>query len=97
MTCPRCRTVNPPEARFCLECATPLRSHCASCAAPLPAGARFCIVCAYPVAVIPESAARFSSPDTYTPRHLAEAILGSKAVLEGERKQDTVLFAGLHA
>jgi class 3 adenylate cyclase/tetratricopeptide (TPR) repeat protein len=34
-------------------------------------------------------------PETYTPRHLAERILDSRAVLEGERKQVTVLFADL--
>jgi class 3 adenylate cyclase len=33
------------------------------------------------------------SPDSYTPKHLAERILTSKAALEGERKQVTVLFA----
>ncbi|MBX9964480.1 MAG: AAA family ATPase [Burkholderiales bacterium] len=35
------------------------------------------------------------SPDTYTPKHLAEKILTSKITLEGERKQVTVLFADL--
>jgi class 3 adenylate cyclase len=38
---------------------------------------------------------RFASPETYTPKHLAEKILTSKAALEGERKQVTVLFADL--
>jgi len=95
MTCPRCQTVNPPEARFCLECATPLQPRCASCNAPLPAAAKFCVACAHPVGLPPASTARFGPPDTYTPRHLAEVILGSKAVLEGERKQVTVLFADL--
>src|SRR5213078_1139811 len=38
---------------------------------------------------------RFASPDAYTPKHLAERILTSKAALEGERKQVTVLFADL--
>lgn len=38
---------------------------------------------------------RFSSPDSYTPRHLAKRILTSKSALEGERKQVTVLFADL--
>ena len=32
---------------------------------------------------------------SYTPKHLAEKILTSKAALEGERKQVTVLFADL--
>jgi class 3 adenylate cyclase len=34
-------------------------------------------------------------PQAYTPPHLAEKILQSKAALEGERKQVTVLFADL--
>src|SRR5262249_30965502 len=38
---------------------------------------------------------RFSSPESYTPKHLAEKILTSKSALEGERKQVTVLFADL--
>jgi class 3 adenylate cyclase len=38
---------------------------------------------------------RFASPGSYTPKHLAEKILTSKAALEGERKQVTVLFADL--
>ena len=33
------------------------------------------------------------SPKSYTPRHLAERILASRAALEGERKQVTILFA----
>ena len=42
--------------------------------------------CAYKIRGLPES---------YTPKHLAEKILTSKAALEGERKQVTVLFADL--
>jgi class 3 adenylate cyclase/tetratricopeptide (TPR) repeat protein len=37
----------------------------------------------------------FASPESYTPKHLAEKILTSKSALEGERKQVTVLFADL--
>jgi class 3 adenylate cyclase len=40
-------------------------------------------------------AASFISPESYTPKHLAEKILTSKSALEGERKQVTVLFADL--
>jgi class 3 adenylate cyclase len=41
------------------------------------------------------AAARFAAPQSYTPKHLAERILTSRAALEGERKQVTVLFADL--
>ena len=39
--------------------------------------------------------AQDQAPLTYTPPHLAEKILTSRAALEGERKQVTVLFADL--
>ena len=41
----------------------------------------------------PASTASVASPESYTPRHLADRILASRADLEGERKQVTVLFA----
>jgi class 3 adenylate cyclase/tetratricopeptide (TPR) repeat protein len=94
MKCPRCQQENPPEAKFCLECATPLVLRCVNCGTQLPAGAKFCFECAKPVGA-PRSEPRFVSPEAYTPKHLAERILTSKAALEGERKQVTVLFADL--
>ena len=91
MKCPRCQQDNPPQAKFCLECATPLAPRCANCGTQLPAAAKFCFECATPVA----PASRFGSPDSYTPKHLAERIINSKTAMEGERKQVTVLFADL--
>src|SRR2546426_1040952 len=94
MKCPRCQRENPPQAKFCLECAAPLALRCANCGTQLPAGAKFCFECATPVSAR-GSAPRFASPEAYTPKHLAEKIINSKAALEGERKQVTVLFADL--
>jgi class 3 adenylate cyclase/tetratricopeptide (TPR) repeat protein len=93
MTCLRCRTANPQEAKFCLECGAPLKARCEACGTPLPAAARFCLECAHPVGGAPGGGPRFASPGSYTPRHLAEKILTSRGALEGERKQVTVLFA----
>ncbi|PYN39675.1 MAG: hypothetical protein DMD95_23980, partial [Candidatus Rokuibacteriota bacterium] len=50
MQCPRCQTENPPQAKFCLECASPLARTCANCGTPLPPIAKFCLECAHPVA-----------------------------------------------
>jgi hypothetical protein len=61
----------------------------------LPAGAKFCLECGEPVASHATAGPRFTSPEAYTPKHLAEKILTSKSGLEGERKQVTVLFADL--
>jgi predicted amidophosphoribosyltransferase len=93
MRCPRCQHDNPQGARFCEECATPLARTCSNCGAALSATAKFCHACAHPVAAAAE--ARSQSPDRYTPKHLAEKILRSKAALDGERKHVTVLFADL--
>jgi len=90
--CPRCQHENPPTAKFCVECATPLARKCTRCGSVLPPAAKFCPECSHPAGAIPDPAA---SPKAYTPRHLAERILDSRAALEGERKQVTVLFADL--
>jgi hypothetical protein len=94
MLCPRCQAENPSGMRFCGQCAAPLASACAACGTANPAGNRFCGQCAAPLGQA-APAPKFTSPDAYTPRHLAEKILTSKAALEGERKQVTVLFADL--
>ena len=93
MKCPRCQHENPQGARFCEECATPLARARSNCGAALSATAKFCPACAHPVAAGAGTPSR--SPDSYTPKHLADKILTSKAALEGERKQVTVLFADL--
>ena len=95
MRCPRCQHENPTASNFCLGCGTRFSISCSSCDNQLPAGSRFCNKCGTPVGLESTSQSRFSSPESYTPKHLAERILTSKAALEGERKQVTVLFADL--
>src|SRR5437667_9525994 len=95
MKCPRCQHENPPQAKFCLECGARVALICTKCRSELPAAAKFCLECGEPVASQVTAEARFTSPEFYTPKHLAEKILTSKAALEGERKQVTVRFADL--
>ncbi len=95
MRCPRCQHENPTASNFCLGCGARFSISCSSCDNQLPAGSRFCNKCGTPVGLESTSQSRFSSPESYTPKHLAERILTSKAALEGERKQVTVLFADL--
>src|SRR3990172_2338460 len=97
MQCPRCQTENPPQAKFCLECASPLARTCPNCGTQLPPTAKFCLECAHPATGPGPTPGqpRFVSPQAYTPQHLAEKILTSKSALEGERKQVTVLFADM--
>jgi class 3 adenylate cyclase/tetratricopeptide (TPR) repeat protein len=97
MKCPRCQHENRAVAKFCEECAAPLARTCANCGAQLSPTAKFCSECAHPAgqAAPPSATQRFGAPEAYTPRHLAEKILTSKAAIEGERKQVTILFADL--
>src|SRR2546425_453414 len=96
MNCLQCRHDVPPKAKFCPECGAALPAACASCGRVLPQSAKFCSDCGHRVsAPPPAAAARFDSLAAYTPKHLAEKILGAKDALEGERKQVTVLFADL--
>jgi class 3 adenylate cyclase/tetratricopeptide (TPR) repeat protein len=97
MKCSRCQHENEAGAKFCEECASPLAVACSSCGGQLSATAKFCPQCAHPTerSAASPPARRFSRPEAYTPRHLAERILVSKTGLEGERKQVTVLFADL--
>src|SRR5512147_47028 len=58
---------------------------CGRCGQVFEAGSNFCSHCGLDLRPA-------APPGAYTPRHLAEEILHSRAAMEGERKQVTVLF-----
>jgi class 3 adenylate cyclase/tetratricopeptide (TPR) repeat protein len=95
MRCTHCQQENPQQAKFCLGCGAALTLKCSKCSTEIPAAAKFCFECGQPVSTQLAAAARFPSPEAYTPKHLADKILTSKSALEGERKQVTVLFADM--
>jgi class 3 adenylate cyclase len=91
MKCPTCEHENPVAAKFCEQCAAPLTRQCANCGTEFSATAKFCPQCGYPVGLAGENL-RSTSPQGYPPFHLANN-LAAKTVVEGERKQVTVMFA----
>ncbi len=93
MRCPRCQAENPGGARFCEECGARLARACPHCAAEVSPGKSFCRSCGGQLAA--SATDQVPPPVAYTPKHLAARILTSKAALEGERKQITILFADL--
>jgi class 3 adenylate cyclase/tetratricopeptide (TPR) repeat protein len=101
MHCPSCGFDNPEGLKFCNECGAPLLVRCAQCGFVNQPQAKFCGECGAalspraPASTTPPLAPRLHTPLSYTPDYLAEKILHSKAALEGERKQVTVLFADL--
>jgi hypothetical protein len=99
MDCVACGTSNPAESQQCLNCGAALIERCASCGAPVPLSSRFCGNCGAPSA--------HSQPDRVDqdwdnlaapirlPQYFVRRVLDARALLEGERKQITVLFADI--
>jgi class 3 adenylate cyclase/tetratricopeptide (TPR) repeat protein len=94
MKCPRCQAANRESARFCEDCGARLAVVCPSCGVDVTPGKRFCASCGAALTA-GQPQGRFTSPQSYTPRFIAEKILTSRSALEGERKQVTVLFADM--
>jgi double zinc ribbon protein len=104
MRCRSCQFDNPAGMRFCGQCGAPLALACPACGADAPAGFRFCGQCgaalqpSAPAVPVPPAApptpAWAASVQAYTPRHLADKILRSRAALEGEVAK-TLLDLGL--
>src|SRR5438876_9151368 len=96
MQCLRCHQDAPQDAAFCPKCGASLSVVCRQCGAASATDDNFCGKCGKQLSFVSSVLAnRFANLQSYTPRHLAERILTSKAALEGERKQVTVLFADL--
>ena len=93
MKCPKCQHESTDKAKFCEECAAELPRTCASCGSRVSLTAKFCPQCGHPLRPVADDP-RFASPLYYTPQHLADKILTSRAALEGEQ-QVTVLFADI--
>src|SRR4051794_33579140 len=104
MQCPQCGNQSREGAKFCRKCGLRFDLVCPACGAPAEPDSGFCEECGAALAPTPRPVAkpaqvpradRSTAPGSYTPQHLAERILTSRAALEGERKQVTVLFADL--
>src|SRR5215472_16940332 len=83
--CPHCQSVNPPSAKFCVECAGTLARRCPECGTEAPLAAKFCPECAAPLTATspPTDPAAVQPSSPATP---AEA---------GERRHLTALFCDL--
>ncbi len=96
MRCPNCQTINPPEAKFCLECGTRLLI-CPNCGTVNLPVAKFCIECGtalLPQGTNPRPLSQFANnsgqPSTSASNGQTQPLLPSE-----ERRVVTIMFADI--
>lgn len=99
LTCSTCGYQNQAQVAYCSNCAAPLEVMCPDCEQAIPAESKFCGHCGMP---LPASPAGFNSSETgrdrfglHLPTELAEKIRVASVKGSGERRQVTILQAGL--
>src|SRR5512139_2839048 len=102
MKCPKCQVENPEGKKFCGECGTKLEILCPHCHSPSAPQFKFCGDCGHSLTLPSEPVRKILSPDEkitkiqkYLPRGITEKILSLRDMLEGERKQVTVMFCDM--
>ena len=94
MRCSKCGSDNPTGKKFCGDCGAPFTNLCPKCGAENPPGQRFCGDCG--TALVARKASPLSpSSSSNTPDVVISAGRTGPAVVDGERKTVTALFADL--
>src|SRR5262249_51689941 len=91
MRCSNCGNENPADKKFCEDCGASLANRCPKCGAETTVGKRFCGECG---TAIGASASLVTSSAQPGPLQLSDAIAAT-AVIDGERKTVTALFADI--
>ena len=102
MKCPECQFENREGAKFCNECGHKFDITCSECNASKKVGSKFCDECGYKLTSTPTTISQNLSFDEklaklqkYLPKGLTEKILSQRDIIEGERKQVTVMFGDM--
>jgi class 3 adenylate cyclase len=92
MHCSNCGAENPEGLKFCNECAAPLKKRCRNCGFENVTTAKFCGECA---ALLSASTGAATPLSKSVSSLRVTAEVDSVAILEGERKTVTALFADI--
>ena len=99
MICVACGTSNSSLSQFCGGCGAALFEPCIACGTPVARSDQFCGNCGTNRNSAASEPGRRGGESVFIPvnlpRHLAKRLLESRAAIEGERKQVTVLFADI--
>jgi len=102
MECPKCQLEIRNGAKFCSECGNELEITCSKCNNLNTPESKFCEQCGSQLSRPPELALKELSSDQklakikkYLPEGLTKKILFQRGIIEGERKQVTVMFCDM--
>jgi class 3 adenylate cyclase/tetratricopeptide (TPR) repeat protein len=95
MTCANCGTELLPGKQFCHACGAAVKAACPRCGAEVEAAFRFCPDCGFEIGAPPHAGTAPAGVSQSMPAGLADKIRAARGVVEGERKQVTVLFCDL--
>lgn len=94
MKCPECQFKNRERVKFCENCGAKFDVKCPNCEAEIPSDIKYCGECGFKLTDSQEISLKgYNEPKSYTPKSIAEKIITSRSLMEGERKLVTVLFA----
>jgi predicted amidophosphoribosyltransferase len=80
MKCPKCQAENPATKKFCYECGASLLKVCTQCGSEILPADKFCGDCGHQLSKPKEApSSTHATPQSYTPKYLAEKILTSRA------------------
>ncbi len=91
MRCSKCGAQNPERAKFCEECAAPFTRRCPSCGTDNSPTAKFCVECAKPL----DNTGKSQREPAFANSAIKVSVETGDALLEGERKTVTALFADI--
>lgn len=94
MRCPYCQTMNPPEAKFCLNCGRRLALVCPNCGTTNPPDAKFCIECGTALHTGGKEQDRPTPPPAASSRRQTQPLPLSLLSPE-ERRVVTIMFADI--
>src|SRR5450759_3724241 len=100
MRCPNCQTINPPNAKFCLECGNRLIV-CPNCGTVNPRTARFCIECGTRLRPVGDNTAPLptvTAPPVGVARPASNGTAAARSDVllpSEERRVVTVMFADI--
>ncbi len=96
MKCPKCQFENPDTQKFCGECGAKLEKVCPKCGYNNPSQYKFCGECGHNFTIPAETPPKDDSePKPHAPEPIADKIITTPGVIEGERKHVSVLFSDL--